>query len=276
MRGKKKIGKIILVSLSVLVILFFGLIIMAIAGPLILDSLLALLTGWFIHLARVIPLLEWNAELIFCFLLALTLGTWMLHRALNWLHKQGSLKQSWTPKRTLALTSLLLMLFGMSVAMTGIVHQSIWVMKGPITRTNRASELTNALNSGKTIFYTSFSYAKEHDGLYPGDLRLLLERDNENEDWQELSPSDLYYQPQNKELPPEPWVYYPWTTSHRANLIILHSSSPAFNGRWVVAQLNGSVRAVSNEEFQEMFARTQKALRKKRTQLKSDTSGSEL
>ena len=265
MSGKKIIRKWLTLTLSALVILFFSLTFLTLLGQWIFQAIGALLLGWFTHLTRVIPLLDWNAELIFCFLLALTLATWMLHRALNWLHKQGTLNQAWTPKRTLALTSLLLMLFGMSVAMTGIVHQSIWVMKGPITRTNRASELTNALNSGKNIFSTSFSYAKEHDGHYPSGLRLLLENDSENEDWQELSLGDLYYQPKNKDLPPEPWVYYPWTTSHRTNLITLHSSSPAFNGRWIVGQLNGAVQTVSNEEFQEMLATTQAALRRKRT-----------
>ena len=150
MSGKK--NSIMKSVRNILLALFGTMLAISLLNMAVLQVILALFLGWLAHTFRVLPLLEWNAELIFCFLLALTLATWMLHRALNWLHKQGTLKQAWTAKRTLALTSLLLMLFGMSVAMTGIVHQSIWVMKGPITRTNRASELTNALNSGKTYF----------------------------------------------------------------------------------------------------------------------------
>ncbi|MFT5883119.1 MAG: hypothetical protein ACI9FG_001629 [Crocinitomicaceae bacterium] len=168
------------------------------------------------------------------------------------------------------------MLFGMSVAMTGIVHPSVWVMKEPITKNNRASEVTKTLNSGKNIHTASFSYAFEHNGLLPGDLNILLKRDDGNENWQELSPADLYYQPKNKELPPEPWVYYPWTTTSRPRLIMLHSSSPAFGGKWLVVQVSGSVKIISDGEFQEMFALTQKILRKKRAQLKPGSSGSEL
>ena len=225
----------------------------------VLQVILALFLGWLAHTFRVIPLLDWNAELIFCFLLALTLATWMLHRALNWLHKQGTLKQAWTPKRTLALTSLLLMLFGMSVAMTGIVHQSIWVMKGPIAQSNHRSRTTNEINNVKQLYTACFSYAKDHKGNMPSNLRLLIDEGLLDED------HILLYQPQNRDLPPEPWVYYPWTLSDRTNLIVLHSSSPAFNGRWIVGQLNGAVQTVSNEEFQEMLATTQAALRRKRT-----------
>jgi len=271
MINKKKIGKAIALTLSALVILFLGLTFMVIVGEWTLQTVWFLFTGWLTHLIRVIPLLDWNLELIFCFLLALAIGTAMLHQSLNWLHKQGSFKQAWTAKRTLAFTSLLLMLFGISVAMTGIVHQSIWVMKGPITQSNHQSRTTSEINNAKQLYTACFSYAIDHKGNMPSNLRLLTDEGFLDEDHYILS-----YQQENKDLPPEPWVYYQWTTSDQTNLIVLHSSSPAFDGRWIVVQLNGSAKAVSNEAFQEMLARTQKALRKKRAQLKPATTGSEL
>lgn len=254
--SKKKKSTLLAIIFSVLVYGFLGLILLAIFQEALIRLIWALVTGWFTHLIRVLPRLDWNPELIFCFLLALGLSTWMFHRFLNWLHQQGTLRQAWTAKRTLALTSLLLMLFGMSVAMTGIIHQSIWVMKGKVFQNSGSlSELTNSIGKAKNLYVACFHYASDHNGIFPQAVdRTALINDGY------ITPENqlFSYQPQNKSLPPEPWVYYPRKTTDNPNLILLHSSSAAFNGKWIVAKLDGSVQAVSEEEFQKFLAFSRK------------------
>ena len=263
MAGKTVCDRILLTAGKTFVGLFLIAFVTALPIWWIFELAWVLLTGWFYHITRVAPKLEWNLELVFCFLLALALGTWMLHRCFLWFHQQGVLKKAWTPRVTLSLTALLLMLFGMSVAMTGIVHQTIWIMKGPVARYHGRSMHVIAINEAKNLFVACLSYAHDHEGCLPENLNELLPNDDYTDGGYVEFPEELFYQPENQEFPLEPWVYYPWTTSDRTRLIMFHSSSPAFQGKWIVAKLDSSVRLVSDEEFQAMLAETKAEIRKK-------------
>lgn len=108
-------------------------------SPLIpgLDALLSacirLAIGWIVFLVETAPKIQFNPLSIFNGLLAVILGTWVLHGVLKFVNRH--IQESpghWRWKWTLAGPAMLAMLFGICVTATGIVTQTIGLFQEPI------------------------------------------------------------------------------------------------------------------------------------------------
>ena len=83
-----------------------------------------LIAGWVIFLIANVTALEMNWEMAACGLGALLIATYGLHRFFLWIRIGQPWKWSWT----ISLTTIMLMLFAASIAMTGIIHQLGWMV----------------------------------------------------------------------------------------------------------------------------------------------------
>lgn len=242
--ASKIISKIILWGSALFVTFVLLSILLGRVANALIDLFIALIAGWAIHLYRVAPKITYNPAMIASGIFALAAATYLLHKTLNWLHQQGSLKTPWSPRQTVALTTLILTLFGMSIAITGIIHQSAWIAKeDKIITSNRFSLRTQTINDSKNIHAAIFSFQYDNETTAP-DLQSLITSGNIDD-----SKYLTYKNPNtnNREL----WIYHP-TNLFTANpeLIILHTSTPAFGDRWIVLKASGSVTIMAQPDFQ--------------------------
>ncbi|MFD2159933.1 hypothetical protein ACFSW8_13580 [Rubritalea tangerina] len=143
------------------------------------------------------------------------------------------------------------MLFGMSVAMTGIVHQTIWVAKSPILQSNRYSPANTAITQARILITHLHLASRGNLEDFPENLESLVHSS------QELTTKELYYQPADKAKLPEPWVYCPPSPADTTlENIVLHSSTPSFSGKWLVARANTSVELIDEAQFRQLLTKT--------------------
>lgn len=122
--------------LRIMLLGLFGIVVFQPVFPW-LDPLLSicirLAIGWIVFLANTAPKVQMNSLLVFNGLLAVALGTWILHWLLKFVNRH--LRQSpgqWRWKWTLAGPVMLGMLFGICVTAAGIVAQTIELFQEPI------------------------------------------------------------------------------------------------------------------------------------------------
>lgn len=99
----------------------------------LLSTCIRLAIGWIVFLANTAPKVQMNPLLIFNGLLAVALGTWILHWVLKFVSRH--LRESpghWRLKWTLAGPAMLAMLFGICVTATGIVTHTTKLFQEPL------------------------------------------------------------------------------------------------------------------------------------------------
>lgn len=89
-----------------------------------------LMCGWVAQLARVFQEAVVNWDMVVGGSLALAGGVWGLHRAVCWGKESGLVAEQWRFGHTVAVTLLLGMLFGFSIAAVGIVEHVRWIIGG--------------------------------------------------------------------------------------------------------------------------------------------------
>jgi len=182
----------------------------------IFEMILALASGWLFHISRVAPQITYNPAMIISGLLALTIATYLFHKTLNWLHQQGSLKSPWLPRQTITFTSLITSNRETSFKSAAVVE---------------ANGLYKMIAASENL--------KDKTVIHLKDIQYLYE----------------YKHPLNYESPisksKEPWIHYT-TTLNGANpeLVLLHTSTPAFDNQWIVAFADGSIKTLNTSEFQ--------------------------
>lgn len=172
----------------------------------IFESIWGLLFGWIRYAKRVLPQIGVDWELLGCGLAALVLAVLVSHRFLRWFARQEgtSLPPPWPFRGTLALTALLLSLFGASIAMTGIVHQGIWAMRSEedLVRSTfgQSYQLGNS-RQAQSLFRDIDNFATEHGGRYPPAITLDT-TDRHPDEFQRMR-----FWKEDIKLPGEPWLY---------------------------------------------------------------------
>ena len=111
-------------------LLVFGLF-LAVDGFLFLAELpLTLAFGWPVYLYRIVPQLKpdpWSVVSAIVCLVALVLGS---HAFLRWLYAASSTEpRQWPWKRTLQLVGLVVLMFVSGIAVTGMIHQTGWLIR---------------------------------------------------------------------------------------------------------------------------------------------------
>ena len=234
-------------TIGVLAVLYLGLIIAFKPG--LLGAVVHLLAGWFLFIWRVLPLVQLNPSLVISSLISLAVAMWFLHRAVVGLCSRSGAKPKWTIRHTLSLTTLILVLFGAAIAVTGVGHQMAWLKRGPLSYDFKNDK--RVLMIARDLCAVLEGWANDHDGQYPLTLQQLVPMYMDEEvffnycSWSAFSDGEA-----------EPLVYLGGllTASAPGNLPLLVSPRPFASGRYLVARKNGSVRAVSPEVYQQAMA----------------------
>ncbi len=183
--------------------------------------------------------LETNWEMTACGVGALLIAVFGLHRFLLWIRKDKPWKWKWT----ISVTTLVMMLFAASIAMTGIIHQLGWMVREPLTQSGNRTLLTHNTSNAKQLFLLLAEYDHEH-GALPKNLEILVSEDYIEAGFIEL----LMFHPERGRTP-EPWIYlgagevlYEEHAEEGANEYPLLISPQPIRGKWVVLRRDGAVK----------------------------------
>jgi prepilin-type processing-associated H-X9-DG protein len=111
-------------------------LLLASRGILVLEVFRELAFGWLAYVARVLPDMRIAWDGVATGLLCLALFAFGLHRTLRWLHGEiqkargvaAEEQRSWSPRWSAALVALIVLMFIVGIAATGIVHQTGWLI----------------------------------------------------------------------------------------------------------------------------------------------------
>ncbi|MCW1885067.1 hypothetical protein OKA04_10040 [Luteolibacter flavescens] len=159
-----------------------------------LDFLLHLAIGWFWHLEKTAPALlpQWQGILLP--LGCLVLGTWLVHRFTRWWISAKGSRLEWKAAHTLSATALLLLGAAAAIALSGVVHQAVWLSDTTWWTKNRMYARTSATMNIRQLQIAITDFKSSH-GRYPDSLAEI----ESSRQFQYVSPGA------NK--PPEPVLY---------------------------------------------------------------------
>ena len=142
-----------------------------------IQTIFHIIGGWFNYLKTTLPKVSFNIELILCGSGALLLSIWMSHRFISWFRREAD-ASPWKISQTISATGLLLLLFGASIAMTGIIHQSAWLLREDLVTNGRAQQNKDLMHAKQTAHI--LLKMAEDTGKFPDRLEMILpEIDND-------------------------------------------------------------------------------------------------
>ncbi len=168
--------------------LFLILGVLAGFGEWTIQALWALISGWATYPFKILPQVSYNVEMILCGITALALAMYFAHRFLRWLAEQlVILPCPWSFKHTSCLSFLLLSMFGTSIAMTGIIHQTAWLSTSEsITRTRGIWETGTQEGEAQYLLYHLYEFSEEepdHIKKLPSSLTIPEEKYTNDFQW---------------------------------------------------------------------------------------------
>jgi hypothetical protein len=186
---RERIYAIIAISLVVMFLGCSGLITA-------LELPLRLLLGWAWHLVQAAPalLLQWHKLLMPLGCLALAM--WLVHRFIRWWISAKGSKVDWRTGNTLAAIFLLLLGSAAAIALSGVVHQAVWLADVPWWSNGRRSERRESMGKIQQLHLAIFNFHDRH-GRFPDSLAELDLKQSAN----------LLYQSPAHGEPPEPIIY---------------------------------------------------------------------
>lgn len=227
----------VLVLLIIFALLLFVVSLLFIVGEWIFEAAWAFMSGWFSYPARVIPKISYNIEMILCGLGAFGMALFFSHRLLKWLAEYAPLIPSpWPFRFTAYLSFLLLSMFGTSIAMTGIIHQTAWLARSDsITSSRNMALVTVQKNNTKDLAGGLLMEAIDHpQHKYPASLAEFIIKNEE-----EIL-SDFLLCPLDKGGD-APWLYPAASKSLGGRFPVIISPRPNHQDLIIVAYSDGSV-----------------------------------
>ena len=233
-----------------------GLMIIPILGmlPMGIDFLiefpLRLLFGWISFLYESLPLVKLQLEMILSSVAALIIASFGLHfSARSLCAKVSGGKQTWSPRSSLAVVVVLLLLFSVTLAGAGIVHQVGWLRSETLMEDSRRSRAL-LFRKSSTLCKALQEWELAHD-TYPLQLKDLLEIDERNP----LSYDPLLVQ-FGPELTPEPWMFLAAgkSTKTPSEKPLVVSPRPDENGRRIAVYSNGPMVFLQEAKYQALMA----------------------
>jgi hypothetical protein len=195
--------------------------------------------GWALHARSAFPALapRWTETLLP--LACLTLALWLAHRFIRWwLAAKGSAMR-WHLKHTLSASALLLLGSAAAIAMSGIVHQAVWLMDEPwYERRGMDAVRTMTINSARQVLLAIEDFRIE-EGRYPDSLIELP------------LPSSLITAVPRSDGAAEPFVYFKPKPEDLSDDEVLLLVSPVLrsDGRFIAAFSNGRINVMPGGEF---------------------------
>ena len=216
--------------------------------PASFEFLTALSLGWVSYLTGVAPRIQFNAEIAFGSLIALSLATFGLHRIMRWWRVAQGSAEKWRAGWTLKITAMLLLLFATSIAATGIVHQAGWLFRAEqLTYNAGRGLLTDALSNVKQVSLALRMHAADPDGVFPRSLDELFPK--------YTTSHRIFFVSVDRNEPPERIIYFPgYKDTDSEDAIVLASPHPSAGMR-VIGQIDGASKIIAESEFQTQMQR---------------------
>ena len=129
--------------------------------------------GWLFHAVKALPPLLGNWRPLVAPLGCLVLATWLIHRFVRWSQVAKGKPLSWRVGHTISATSLLMLGCGAAIALSGVLHQTVWLMSDPWTEDRgKKSDQVEAVNNTRQLMMALMEF---HDskGHYPNSLQEL-------------------------------------------------------------------------------------------------------
>lgn len=139
----------------------------------LVETPLHFVLGWLFHAVKALPPLLRNWQPFLAPLGCLLLASWLIHRFVCRSLVAKGKPPSWRAGHTVLAVSLLMLGCAAAIALSGIVHQAVWLMSDPWTENRgRRSEQTAAVNNARQLMMALMEF---HDskGHYPNSLREL-------------------------------------------------------------------------------------------------------
>lgn len=210
-----------------------------------------LLFGWVTYLREVLPRAAFNPEIAIEALVALALAVFGLHRSLLWWARQrhGSSAQ-WRLGWTIKITSAVLLLFAISIAATGIVHQVGWLFRGePLIYDASRGRMTKEISNLKQVALGMRVFAEDFEGKCPADLDELVP------DY--VPTRELFYSSLSVNEPPERILFFPYAgKALPPDWIVLAGprSTGKNKGKRPVSYADATAEIIFESEFQKRIA----------------------
>lgn len=205
--------------------------------------------GWIHYLAQVIPMVRMNFGMLFTGIALFVLAAALSHVVLGWVWRQRKRDQAWSWKWTLWVSLWVPLLFGVSIAAGGIIHQAGWILREPrwVEWVGRGG-MTKNMSNARQVITALRIWASENKGVYPKRLdQLFTDAALDN-------PRILYYVSANGETP-ELFVYLTGLTdSDPASLPLVIGPHGESRDRWIVGRNDASVAVVKSEEAAQAIA----------------------
>ena len=207
------------------------------------DFMYHLITGWVRHAYVNVPALEWN-------LLTILLSTASLVGALYLFN--GLVRRNWARDWKMGSSIKVLLLFlltsGGAIAMTGIVHQAVWLSKTKIYQTNHKYKRTEAMSNARQLYLAMLEMEMENN--LPHNLEDIRKWMNERDHGTEiLTYTTSDYRSKRPFLllqPGKPLSELPSETPILAAL-------EAEGGKPVIVTASGQAKVLSLSEFEDLF-----------------------
>lgn len=203
-----------------------------------------LLCGWAVHVWVTLPPLlpRWN-ELLFP-LAALGLSLFLTDRFIRWTLAAKGSKLPWQSRHTVSATFLVLLGAAAAIAMSGIVHQMVWLGAEPWWGNGRGMQQTIALDKARQIAVAIKEFEQKND-RYPESLAEL-----------DL-PRDLLLVPSRERGLAEPFVYLKPADDRKADidagLAVVVSPVLPDRGRVAVGHLSGDAILVQADQLPDLL-----------------------
>jgi hypothetical protein len=243
--GITVLGAFALMMFLILVVFGFGVALFEVLGLMPI--------GWIWYLARVLPQIELNWEMIACGLAGLVLGTLMLDRLFKWVWRQGKSESPWRPAWTVCLVTLTLLLFANAMALTGIFHHAGALLRELGTSVHRHAAENEAHGHGRVLYVSLLNYTGDHGGRFPDTLDEIIP------DYLDTTRPFLY-RPAGAGDERRRFTYIPGhSTQSSASAIILYTPTPPY-WRHVVVYLDGRAESITAKQLEADLQLTERVL----------------
>lgn len=237
--------------LGISVGLFFLLLIAA-RNSWILELPFRLFAGWFFHASRAFSHFSTDffsfarAAAFPCAAAAIAL--WGTHRLVLWWRASNGISNDWRFKHTALAGTLIFLGSAAAIALSGVLHEAVWLPQGKIIKSNRRMPLTMAINNARQLGMLLFEHESDHESL-PKSLLDLEELAGDSFRLQRLLFVDL-----GTQGPPEPFIFLKsGTSSNNPHEILMISPQMTEDGSFAVLKADLSVTRQKPEKFVEVI-----------------------
>jgi hypothetical protein len=125
-------------------------------------ALFLLAVGWVSYLARSLPKVTIDPAGVFLLALCVVLAGGLGHGLCRWLWKGTGHEAPWRPRWTIAGLATILLMFAAGMAVTGVAHQTGWLLRSPeplLSSTGRSSNTRNAAATLATLRWAQHDFS---------------------------------------------------------------------------------------------------------------------